>query len=145
MVRRTAYEDHASAGSDSAGFGSPSRRHRSMRCSWDVERSFSSDLRHFAMTAPGVKVSIPHAFGDADDSDLRSMLVRSSGNALGFVLLASTRSRRARVVSTAPLLRSSITDAAAKHPEPNRFPKIVLTIPDDGRAIAGCHLPIRRA
>ena len=42
------------AGSASAGVASPSRRHRSRKCSCDAERSFSSDARHFAMKACGV-------------------------------------------------------------------------------------------
>ena len=34
--------------------GSPSSRHRSMKCSCAAERSFSSDARHLAMNSPGV-------------------------------------------------------------------------------------------
>ena len=35
----------------SAGVGSPSTRHRSMKCSCDGERSFSAEARHFVMKA----------------------------------------------------------------------------------------------
>ena len=38
-------------GSASAGVGSPSRWHRSMKCSCDAERSFSAEARHFVMKA----------------------------------------------------------------------------------------------
>ena len=38
-------------GSASAGVGSFSRRHRSMKCSCDAERSFSAEARHFVMKA----------------------------------------------------------------------------------------------
>ena len=41
-------------GSASAGVGSSSSRHRSMKCSWDAERSFSSEARHFLMNSFGV-------------------------------------------------------------------------------------------
>ena len=43
-------------GSASAGVGSPSSRHRSMKCSCAAERSFSSEACHFAMNSWGVKV-----------------------------------------------------------------------------------------
>ena len=43
--------------SGSGSAGSPSRRHRSMKCSCDAELSFNSDARHLAMNAPGVIVS----------------------------------------------------------------------------------------
>ena len=38
-------------GSASAGVGSSSRRHKSMKCSCDAERSFSAEARHFVMKA----------------------------------------------------------------------------------------------
>ena len=41
-------------GSASAGVGSPSRRHRSMKCSCEAERSFNSEARHFVMNSFGV-------------------------------------------------------------------------------------------
>ena len=44
-------------GSASAGVGSPSRWHRSMKCSCDAERSFSAEARHFVMKAWGVTAS----------------------------------------------------------------------------------------
>ena len=45
---------HSPVGSASVGVGSPSRRHRSMKCDCEPERSLSSTARHFAMNAPGV-------------------------------------------------------------------------------------------
>ena len=44
-------------GSASAGVGSSSRRHRSLKCSCDAERSFSAEARHFVMKAWGVTAS----------------------------------------------------------------------------------------
>ena len=41
-------------GSASAGVGSPSSRQRSMKCSWDAERSFSAEARHLVMNSSGV-------------------------------------------------------------------------------------------
>ena len=46
------------------GAGSPSSRHRSMKCSCDAERSFSSDARHLAMNSPGVMVSTARVHRD---------------------------------------------------------------------------------
>ena len=41
-------------GSASAGVGSSSKWHRSMKCSCEAERSFSSEARHFVMKSFGV-------------------------------------------------------------------------------------------
>ena len=41
----------------SAGVGSPSKWHRSMKCSCDAERSFSAEARHLVMKAWGVTAS----------------------------------------------------------------------------------------
>ena len=50
-------------GSASAGVGSPSSRHTSMKCSCEAERSFNSAARHLAMNSYGVM----DAFSVADD------------------------------------------------------------------------------
>ena len=50
-------------GSASAGVGSPSSQHRSMKCSCEAERSFNSEARHLAMNSCGVM----GAFSVADD------------------------------------------------------------------------------
>ena len=65
-------------GSTSAGVGSSSRRHRSMKCSWDAERSFSSDARHLLMNSFAVigASSVP------DDSPSPAMGCRPSRRAL---------------------------------------------------------------
>ena len=52
-------------GSASAGVGSPSSRHRSMKCSCDAERSFSAEARHLVMNSYGVM----GAFSLAHDHD----------------------------------------------------------------------------
>ena len=44
-----------------AGVGSSSIRQRSMKCSWEAECSFSSDVRHSAMNSPGVVALVWHA------------------------------------------------------------------------------------
>ncbi len=52
-------------GSASAGVGSPSSRHRSMKCSCEAERSLSSAARHLAMNVPGVTTMLPTRDGRA--------------------------------------------------------------------------------
>ena len=72
---------HSPAGSASAGVGSPSSRHTSMKCSCDAERSFNSDARHLAMKSPGViapTMTTNSPVGSADRSRVRLARHRSS-------------------------------------------------------------------
>ena len=51
LVRAPSKQYVSPDGAASAGVGSPSTRHRSMKCSCDGERSFSAEARHFVMKA----------------------------------------------------------------------------------------------
>ena len=56
-------------GSSSTGVGSPSSRHRSMKCSCAAELSFNSDARHLAMNSPGVMDVVFSSCSRIDCSD----------------------------------------------------------------------------
>ncbi|MDE0172906.1 MAG: hypothetical protein OXM60_05665 [Defluviicoccus sp.] len=111
---------HSPAGSASAGVGSPSSRHRSMKCSCDAERSFNSDARHLAMKSPGVTVSNPHAVGDADETIDHAVPSGSSGNASCFHPVRVNMQPPGESDKHGAGLRSIITDATAKRPASNR-------------------------
>ena len=73
-------------GSASAGVGSPSSRHRSMKCSCEAERSFNSAARHLSMNSYGVM----GAFRVAHDPAPAATRARSEGWAVAAITSAAT-------------------------------------------------------
>ena len=123
-------------GSASAGVGSPSSRHRPMKCSCEAERSFNSAARHLAMNSYGVMGAFSVADDDRHRYDGRAARPRAVTGGIVGPDSVSVCSPASRVLASLPPRSAGLTPLT---PAPRT---LVPDWPLDDDALS--HAPSRR-